>query len=238
MIRIVIADDQSTIQEALKSYCELEPDLEIVGVAIDGQVAIEKVEELQPDIVIMDIEMPVVDGLTATRIISESFVETKVLILSIHDSKKYLNHALQVGAQGYLLKTTPADELVNAIRSVHKGYFQLGPGLFEESLYNIRKLESKVDPFAQEKFNKMIEHRIKELEHVLHYSEVKQLEIGKFFDFKYRELYLSLTYMKSSLDDVTKRIYKIDKKLYTIRDFLLFFGLIVAAIIVFVWILG
>jgi DNA-binding NarL/FixJ family response regulator/uncharacterized protein involved in exopolysaccharide biosynthesis len=132
MIRVFVAEDQKTVQQILKSYLELEPDLEVVGTAVNGQLAIDRIEMLKPDVVIMDIEMPEVDGLTATRAISQRFGEIKVLILSIHDDDCYLNNALQVGAKGYLLKTTPPKELINAIRAVHQGYFQLGPGLIEK----------------------------------------------------------------------------------------------------------
>ena len=132
MIRVLLAEDQKTVQELLKSYLEQEPDFEVVAVASDGEVAIEQVEQLKPDLVLMDIEMSGIDGLTATEIISQCSASTKVLILSIHDEEKYLKHALQVGAKGYLLKNTPPEELVKAIRSVHKGYSQLGPGLIEK----------------------------------------------------------------------------------------------------------
>ncbi len=132
MIRVFIAEDQKTVQQILKSYLELEPDIEVVGTATNGQLAIEQIELLKPDVAIVDIEMPEVDGLTATQAISQRFSETKVLILSVHDNERYLNNALQVGAKGYLLKTTSPKDLVNAIRAVHQGYFQLSPGLIEK----------------------------------------------------------------------------------------------------------
>ena len=151
MIKVLIVDDQKTIQEVLVSYLEGEPGLEVVGVADDGQQALTMVEELRPDIVLMDIDMPALDGLTATRIISERFVETQILILSVHDEDAYLNTALQVGAKGYLLKNTPAKELVNAIFSAYKGYFQLGPGLLEKYLYKVAQSQSNLDEVKQMK---------------------------------------------------------------------------------------
>ena len=151
MIKILIVDDQQTIQEILVNYLEGEAGLKIVGVANDGQQALTMVEELRPDIVLMDIDMPALDGLTATRIISERFVETQVLILSVHDEDSYLNTALQVGAKGYLLKNTPAKELINAIFSAYKGYFQLGPGLLEKYLYKVAQSESNRDEVKQVK---------------------------------------------------------------------------------------
>ncbi len=151
MIKVLIVDDQKTIQEVLVSYLEGEPGLEIVGVADDGQQALTMVEEFRPDIVLMDIDMPALDGLTATRIISERFVETQILILSVHDEDAYLNTALQVGAKGYLLKNTPAKELINAIFSAYKGYFQLGPGLLEKYLYKVAQSQSNLDEVKQMK---------------------------------------------------------------------------------------
>ena len=151
MIKVLIVDDQTTIQEVLISYLEGEPGLEIVGVADDGQQALTMVEELRPDLVLMDIEMPTLDGLTATRIIAERFVETQVLILSIHNEDSYLNTALQIGAKGYLLKNTPAQELIKAIFSAYKGYFQLGPGLLEKYLYRVAQSQSNLDEVNQMK---------------------------------------------------------------------------------------
>ena len=133
MINILLVEDQNTILQLLKTYLEQEPDLEIVGIATNGQEAINKTGQLAPDVVLMDIEMPKIDGLKATKIISQRFPQTKVLILSIHDSDRYLKDALEVGAKGYLLKNTPPQELANTVRAVHKGYFQLGPGLLKQN---------------------------------------------------------------------------------------------------------
>ena len=151
MIKVLIVDDQKTIQEVLVGYIEGEPGLKVVGVADDGQQALTMVEEFRPDIVLMDIDMPALDGLTATRIITERFVETQILILSVHDEDSYLNTALQVGAKGYLLKNTPAKELINAIFSAYKGYFQLGPGLLEKYLYKIAQSQSNIAEVKQMK---------------------------------------------------------------------------------------
>lgn len=135
MIKVLIVDDQKTVQEILKSHIEEEPGLTLIGCARDGQEALDMIQTHRPHIVLMDIEMPVLDGLSATKIISERFIDTNVLIISVHNEDTYLNTALQVGAKGYLKKNTPAKELINAIYSAHKGYFQLGPGLLEKYLY-------------------------------------------------------------------------------------------------------
>jgi DNA-binding NarL/FixJ family response regulator len=142
MIKVLIVDDQQTVQEILKSYIEPEASLEVIGCANNGQEALDLIQVHRPNIVLMDIEMPVLDGLTATKIISEQFIDTSVLIISVHNDDSYLNTALQVGAKGYLKKNTPAQELINSIYSAYKGYFQLGPGLLEKYLHKLSESQS------------------------------------------------------------------------------------------------
>ena len=146
VIRVLIAEDQITCQKILQSYLEPEPDLEIIGTAIDGQEAIELVKKMKPDIVLMDINMPIIDGLTATEIITNRYVDTKILILSVSDHVQDIKKSLQIGAKGYLLKSTSPQELVIAIRNIHQGYCQLGRGLIE-------KLDSDASPVLKQQFN-------------------------------------------------------------------------------------
>ncbi|GAB4176943.1 MAG: response regulator transcription factor [Coleofasciculaceae cyanobacterium] len=132
MIRILLVDDQSLIRQGLRALLELEPDLEVVGEAENGHSAIALVETLHPDIVLLDIRMPLMDGVAVTREIGQRFSETKVLVLTTFDDDEYVAQALRYGAKGYLLKDTPSEELAAAIRAVDKGYTQLGPGLVEK----------------------------------------------------------------------------------------------------------
>jgi YesN/AraC family two-component response regulator len=149
MIKVLIVDDQKTVQEIIKGYIEEDPYLEFVGSAYNGQEALDLVKAQRPNIVLMDIEMPVLDGLTATKIISEQFIDTNVIIISVHNEDSYLNTALQVGAKGYLLKNTPEKELINAVYSAHKGYFQLGPGLLEKYLHKVSNSEANTQELQQ-----------------------------------------------------------------------------------------
>ena len=136
MINILIADDQNFVRKTLESYLKPESDLNIVGFAENGEVAIDKVAALHPDVVLMDIEMPVMDGLTATKTIAEKFTDTKVLMLSIRDREQDLLQALSLGARGYWLKNTTAQELADSIRHVHRGYFQIALELVEKYFCN------------------------------------------------------------------------------------------------------
>ncbi|GAC1503976.1 MAG: response regulator transcription factor [Chamaesiphon sp.] len=132
MIHILLVDDQSIICQGLKALLQLEPDLQVVGTADNGLSAIEQVEALKPNVVLMDIEMPVMDGVTATQAIVQRFPETKVLVLTTFDSHEYIAEALKAGAKGYLLKDMPSIELADAIRAVAKGYAQLEGQIFEK----------------------------------------------------------------------------------------------------------
>lgn len=131
MIRILLVDDQKSIRERLKSLLETEPDFDIVGMVDNGYDAIEQVKLLLPDVVLMDMEMPDIDGILATRIIAHSSLKTKVLVLSSYDSDEYVAKSIYSGANGYILKGAPAEEIRDAIRFVNRGYMQIAPGLFE-----------------------------------------------------------------------------------------------------------
>ena len=145
MISILIADDQKFVRKTIESYLELESDLKIVGFAENGQEAVDKTESFKPDIVLMDIEMPVMDGFAATKIISERFSDTKVLMLSIYDREQDVTRALKLGAKGYWLKNTTAKELTDAIRHVHEGYFQLALELVEKHFGGVKVQNSELN---------------------------------------------------------------------------------------------
>ena len=133
-IRILLVDNQSLIRQGLKAMLKLEPDLQVVGDAESGKGALEQVAALQPDVVLMDILMPEMDGLTATELIVQHYPNVKVLVLSTFDDDTSITKAMRAGARGYLLKAMPSEELANVIRFVHRGYTLLGPGMFDKLL--------------------------------------------------------------------------------------------------------
>jgi DNA-binding NarL/FixJ family response regulator len=132
MIRILIVEDQTIIRQGLRRLLEAQPDLHVVDEAENGKQAIAQVAQYLPDLVLMDIRMPIMDGLTASQIICDRFPAVKVLILTTFDDEQYIEKLMQIGTIGYLLKDTPSEELAQAIRSAHRGYTQLGPGLFQK----------------------------------------------------------------------------------------------------------
>jgi DNA-binding NarL/FixJ family response regulator len=124
-IRILLVDDHSFIRRALRISLADETSLEIVGEAANGQLAIEQVELLKPDVVLMDIQMPHLDGVEATKQICDRFPNVKVLILTVDETEEYVSHALKYGASGYILKNTSPEELSFAIQAVYRGYMHL-----------------------------------------------------------------------------------------------------------------
>ncbi len=146
MIRILLVDDQRSARESLKSLLKPIPDMEVVETASSGQTAIAQVGKLHPDVILLDMEMAGLDGITTTRIILQQFPEVRVIILSVHDKAYYVDQAIKAGATGYLIKTTPPDELIEAIRFVHRGYAQIGPGLLERTLSQTPEFNSNLLP--------------------------------------------------------------------------------------------
>lgn len=118
IIRILIVDDNATFRKQLKEFLAPEPDMEVIGEAADGQEAIGKARELQPDLVLMDVRMPGINGLSATRQLKGEMPELKVFMLSLFDIDEYRKAALDSGASGYMVKKSLVHELIPAIRAV------------------------------------------------------------------------------------------------------------------------
>jgi two-component system response regulator DesR len=134
-IRIVIADDQALVRGALAALLELEHDIEVVGVAADGAEALSLVTSLAPDVCLMDIQMPGIDGIEATRRLRAAGPGTRVLVVTTFARPGYLRSALDAGASGFMAKDAPAEELADAVRRVHSGLRVLDAALAEESLF-------------------------------------------------------------------------------------------------------
>jgi DNA-binding NarL/FixJ family response regulator len=128
-LRIFLADDHTVMREGLKSLVNAQADMDVVGEADNGRTALQKARELQPDVVIMDVSMPELNGIKVTEHLKRTCQKTKVLVLTAHDESGYLRQLLQVGASGYVLKKAAADELINAIRVVATGGVYLDPTL-------------------------------------------------------------------------------------------------------------
>ncbi len=128
-MKVVICDDQAIVRDGLMMLLKLEKDIEVVGTATDGSEAVELVDKSQPDLVLMDLKMPVMNGVEATRRIKTNHATTKVLVLTTYDDDQWVFEAIRAGASGYLLKDTPRDELVTAIRGTITGKSYVDPSV-------------------------------------------------------------------------------------------------------------
>jgi hemolysin D len=167
-IRILIVDDQNLICQLLPIALEAETDLEVVGMANDGATALELAAKLQPNIALIDIEMPGIDGIETTRKFCESFLATKVIIFSNHDQQEYIDAAFDAGAKGYLSKNASSEELARAIRFTDRNYVHLSQGLFQP-------IETKV-PEVEVDLKKQLADLRKELDddHVLNLKLISE----------------------------------------------------------------
>jgi two-component system, NarL family, response regulator DegU len=155
--KIVIIDDHQLFREGVKRILDFEPSFEVVAEGDDGSEAIQLVDQHQPDVVIMDINMPNTNGVEATANLIEKYPESKVIILSIHDDENYVTHALRTGATGYLLKEMDADALVEAVKVVADGGSYLHPRVTHNLVKEYRRLSE--DENGQDKYISPVEIR-------------------------------------------------------------------------------
>ncbi|MFE0511634.1 response regulator [Streptomyces sp. NPDC058964] len=145
-IRVLLVDDQPMIRTGFRLILESEPDMIVVGEAGDGQAGVDDTRALQPDIVLMDIRMPRLDGVEATRLIVESGLATRVIILTTFDLDEHVHDALRAGASGFLVKDGPADSLVEAIRTVAQGDAVISPRVTRRLLDRFSRLADQAPP--------------------------------------------------------------------------------------------
>ena len=138
-IRILLADDHPVVRQGFKMILDAQPDMEIVGEAGNGREAVELAESLKPDVVVMDVAMPELNGIEATRRVAASVPHARVVALSMHKDSVYVLEVLRAGARGYLLKDSGANDLVAAVRAVAQGEGYLSPGVSDAVLDDYRK---------------------------------------------------------------------------------------------------
>jgi DNA-binding NarL/FixJ family response regulator len=147
-IRILIADDHGVVAEGLKHLIEAQPDMQVVGTVGDGREALRLAREAQPDVVLMDLSMPELNGADATRAIMERESRCRVIVLSMYAEREYVRRALKAGAAGYVVKRSAAKEVVDAIRAVYAGQRYLSPRVADVVIDDYTA-EDKQDPLAR-----------------------------------------------------------------------------------------
>jgi two-component system, NarL family, response regulator LiaR len=142
-IRLLIADDHTMVRQGLSQICSTEPDIQVVGQAANGQEACQLAAQVEPDVVVMDINMPILDGVQATRYITETQPHVGVIILTMYRQDQYVFEAIKAGARAYLLKDADSDELLRAIRVVAGGEALLDSGIALKMIEEFRRLQTE-----------------------------------------------------------------------------------------------
>lgn len=153
MTRVLICDDQDVVVEGLQTILRSAPGIEVVGVAYDGGAALEKIPQVQPDVVLMDLKMPGMNGIQATRRIRDQFPNVHVLVLTTYDADEWVFDAIRSGASGYLLKDTPRQELIAAVKGTAAGKSHIDPNVAGKILNQISHTPPIPESTITDKFN-------------------------------------------------------------------------------------
>lgn len=206
-IKVLLVDDHALIRDGLKKVLAMEPQINVIGEAKNGQEAVELAQKLSPDVVIMDINMPVMNGIVASRLIKEKMPGVEILALTIHDDEEYVSELVNAGVSGYLLKDIGIDELVSAIDRVVSGEPVFHPAVAQKLLGEFRRLakSGKSRP-------KLTPRELEILEHVARGETNREIA---------QKLYISEKTVKNHLTNIFRKIEVEDRTqaaLYAVKN--------------------
>ena len=214
-IRLMIADDHELFRRGLRMVLEDEDDIEVVDEAGDGEAAIELAREHAPDVVVMDVRMPGLTGIEATRRIKEEEPGTKILVLTISDEEDDLYEAIKAGANGYLLKEISIDEIAHAVRSVHGGQSLISPSMASKLLDEFASMIKKEEQKEEVPAPRLTPREMEVLEHVA--QGMNNREIAK-------ALFISENTVKNHVRNILEKLHlhsRMEAVVYAVREKLL-----------------
>jgi DNA-binding NarL/FixJ family response regulator len=206
-IRLLLTDDQALFREGLRTLLSLQPDFAVNGEAANGQEAIDLALTLHPDIVLMDLNMPVLDGVAATRRIREALPGTRVLVLTTFDDDEMIFDGLRAGASGYLLKDTPGEVLFAAIRAAHRGESFLPPAIAAKVVAEFTRMSSGV-PKAQQPLEALTEREREILKQLATGASNKEIAAALFLTEGTVKNYVTVVLGKLGVRDRTQAALK------------------------------
>ncbi|WP_279222254.1 response regulator transcription factor [Anaerophilus nitritogenes] len=154
VIRVLIADDHELMRQGLKQIIELEDDIKVVELAVDGEDTIKKSQKLKPDVILLDINMPNMNGIQALRRLKDMGTDSKIIMLTIHEDQEYLFETINIGASGYVLKDAESSSLVKAIRDVYLGHSYIHPSLASSLVKEYNKHDKSDDLYKKDKLTR------------------------------------------------------------------------------------
>lgn len=164
-VRVIIADDHSVVRQGLRTFLELDPDIQVVGTAANGKEAIELTRELRPNVVLMDLFMPEMNGFEATKIVRQEMPEVLVMILTSNLEAETINEAIQAGANGFLLKNLEADALCHSIKTASQHQVTLSPQVAQVLTYAIPAPASSLTQAQKQEINQRLTEKLTDREH-------------------------------------------------------------------------
>lgn len=202
VISVLLVDDHTLMREGLRQLFELEQDIQVVGEAADGFEALNKTRQLQPDVVLMDINMPVIDGIAVTRQITTEFPYTAVIMLTMHHQDQQIVQAMKNGARGYVPKSASAQQVAEAIRAVHAGGMALAPGMTGAIVNEVRRLSDT--NAGSRKLGMLSEKELEIVRYVATGMSNKEIAAQLSYSEKTVKNYLSIVFQKLHLRDRTQ----------------------------------
>ncbi len=212
ILRVMIVDDHALFRRGIQMVLEQEPDLEVIGEAADGAEAIEKAQELMPDVVLMDVRMPRRTGIEATQEIKELLPHAKILMLTISDEEADLYDAIKAGASGYLLKEISIEEVADAIRSVWAGQSRISPSMASKLLTEFAAMSKRADERRQVPAPRLTEREMEVLRLVA--EGMNNREIGQ-------ALFISENTVKNHIRNILEKLHlhsRMEAVVYAVRE--------------------
>jgi DNA-binding NarL/FixJ family response regulator len=211
-LRVVICDDHALFRRGLEMVLENEPDIEVVGEATDGIQAVEKAQELMPDVILMDVRMPKRSGIEATQQIKELLPHVKILVLTISDDEADLYDSIKAGAAGYLLKEISTDEVADAIRSVWAGHSRISPAMAAKLLTEFQAMTKRADDRQQMPPPRLTDRELEVLRLVA--KGLNNRDIAK-------NLYISENTVKNHIRNILEKLQlhsRMEAVIYAVRE--------------------
>jgi DNA-binding NarL/FixJ family response regulator len=211
-IRVVICDDHALFRRGLSMVLESEPGIEVVGEAEDGEAVVQAVEELAPDVVLMDVRMPKLSGIEATKAIAESAPTTRIVMLTVSDEEEDLYEAIKAGAAGYLLKEISIEEVAEAIRSVVSGQSLITPSMASKLLAEFSNLSKKAEARQAVPTPQLTSRELEVLKLVAQGMSNKEIAA---------ELYISGNTVKNHVRNILEKLHlhsRMEAVVYAVRE--------------------